>query len=219
MNSPLETYLDELNKGLKALPIHERLEQIDEARAHLEGLRESYQELGHESDEAERQAITQFGQVKAVSQELTKNTKRPALFHTLGLGAIFTLVVGALQGVLGIFLLGTDIRRVLDSALDFGFGPGYPTSFMLCSALSWLAAGPLFRRLAPGNTLRPLLFICALQLFLAGAALVKGLLGFNSVNSFNFISFFPQGVLLSFFTSGAIREIYDAFQQRRRVLA
>jgi hypothetical protein len=38
MNSPLETYLDELSEQLQALPIHERLEQVDETRAHLESL-------------------------------------------------------------------------------------------------------------------------------------------------------------------------------------
>jgi len=89
MNSPLETYLDELSEQLQALPIHERLEQVDETRAHLESLILPFDEGGSSREEAEAQAIAQFGEVSAIAPQLNRMALRKRWLHLSGVAAIY----------------------------------------------------------------------------------------------------------------------------------
>jgi hypothetical protein len=211
MNSPLEIYLDELGKGLKPLPIHERLEQIDEARAHLEGLTESYRELGHEELESQVRAVAQFGDVKTMARELSRTVRKQNLWHAAGVAAIyFALLNVCWTPFLTLLMFPSSQQRIQELS---GVIPieGY-TAFMAGSgALVNLITGAILRRLVPGNTLRPLLVLSAAYVFLA---LVAAIRSWGQLGNFGGV-LFPQGIVFAFLTSGALQELRYALRRRR----
>ncbi|MBB6049107.1 HAAS signaling domain-containing protein [Armatimonas rosea] len=202
MNSPLEIYLDELGKGLKPLPIHERLEQIDEARAHLEGLTESYRELGHEELESQVRAVAQFGDVKTVARELSRAVRKQNLWHAAGVAAIFSAVQNVIWTPFGMLLTFTNLHQYMAEII---LGSGIVAN---------LIAGVVLRRLVPGNTLRPLLLLSAVYLLLFLINLLRFWLQLGAVGN----AIAPQGIVFAFLTSGALQELRYALR-RRRILA
>ena len=199
MNSPLETYLDELGKGLKPLPIHERLEQLDEARAHLEGLTESYRELGHEEQESQVRAVAQFGDVKTVARELSRAVRKQNLWHAAGVAAIFFTIQNVVWRPFGMLLIAN--------------GPSpYVTEIMVGSGiLANLIAGVVLRRLVPGNTLRPLILLSAVYLLILCMDLLRYWLQLGSVGG----GIAPQWTAVAFLTSGALQELRYALRRWR----
>jgi hypothetical protein len=235
MNSPLETYLEELGQGLKVLPIHERLEQIDETRAHLEGLKESYEELGTESLEAEAQAIAQFGNAKSVAQELTKaHQPRPVLWQTLGVTAIFWMVANAITSL---FLMTSQFfpmyNRELHGAMRWELSDLFlldnsqitaKFGLFLAVLLPGLITGAICRAIAPRKTLRPMMVILAIYVLTLVVNALQMLLPAVSqgriVSSTMYLPFiFPFQIVMMFLASGAVGEVGKLIQKVRRVLA
>jgi len=211
MHSPLEQYVDTLGQELKALPIHERLEQMDEARAHLDGLSVAYQELGHTTEEAEQHAIVQFGEAVAVAKALNRTAVKQRWCHAAGVAAIYWGIQQFLwSGCYTLFL-------PYPHSGPKGWMPLYYT---VLPFLTHLAAGAILKRLVPGNTLRPLLLVtgvmATIMLFLS---LRLGLQWLQTGTGFTpgLEWFLP--VIAPFLTSGALREARYEQQRRRRILA
>ncbi|WP_395143105.1 HAAS signaling domain-containing protein [Armatimonas sp.] len=214
MNSPLEVYLETLNQGLRALPIHERLEQLDEARAHLEGLTESSLEQGRERLEAEAQAIAQFGEVGVIAAQLNRAATKRRWGHTLGVAAIYLGITSFCAMPLH-YLLSLSVtfyRDFMLRPLPLGSSSLWAFCLVLVNVLTCLVAGALLRRLAPGNTLRPLLLVSAV---LGGEHLLS-LLQHNVSPGIPLFAQTTFGIVLSFLTSGALEEIPDELLRRRR---
>ena len=214
MNSPLDVYLEELRKGLKSLPIHERLEQLDEARAHLEGLTESYLEQGHAAPDAEVQALAQFGEVGAIIAQLNRAALKRRWWHTLGVAAIYLGITNFCAMPLH-YLLSLSVtfyRDFMLRPLPVGNSSLCALCLVLVNMLTCVVAGALLRRLAPGNTLRPLLLVSAV---LVGESLLS-LLQHNVSPGIPLFAHTTFGIVLSFLTSGALEELPDALLRRRR---
>jgi uncharacterized membrane protein len=201
MNSPLDVYLDELGKGLRPLPIHERLEQLDEARAHLEGLTESYQELGHEEQESQVRAIAQFGEVKCIAQELNRAAKKQRWAHTLAVAAIFLGIQQLCNSALLIPLLNSNLLKPL---LPLALIPP------VLASLAALVSGGLMRLLVPGRTLRPLALVGAMGFLFTMVLWLK----YPGAISPALHWLLMSG--LSFLTSGAFGELRCELQRRSR---
>lgn len=211
MHSPLEQYVDTLGQELKALPIHERLEQMDEAREHLDGLSVAYQELGHTAEEAEQHAIAQFGEAVAVAKALNRTAIQQRWCHAAGVAAIYWGIQQSLWNVCHTLFLPYQF------ALEKTWQPLY---FNALPILAHVAAGAILRRLVPGNTLRPLLLVTAtMAVIMLLWSLRLGLLWLQTgVATMPGISWLLP-MIGPFLTSGALREARYEQQRRRRILA
>jgi hypothetical protein len=235
MNSPLETYLEELGKGIKALPIHERLEQIDETRAHLEGLKASYKELGTvDTLEAEAQAVAQFGSVQSVAQELIKNHQpRPILWQTVSIAAIFWVV--AVHTTLLCLMIRPCFPAVLNDLVgvrEWSLNDLYLSDesqimakigLLLLSFIPGLMSGAICRTIAPRKTLRPMLLVVSMYLVILGIEALEALRPHTSQGTVPTITYspfvYPFQMALMFLASGAVSEMFKVIQKVRRVLA
>ncbi|WP_309707145.1 hypothetical protein [Armatimonas sp.] len=215
MLNQVDAYLDALNQGLKSLPIHERLEQLDEIRAPLEGLAELAQKRGHSRLDAEAQAIVQFGEVRVIAQQLNRAATRRRWGHTVGVAAIYMGIASCFAMPLqSLFTLGSTLYR---DAL--GKSPSEGTTVLVFAAvlgniLTGLVAGALLRRLAPGNTLRPLLLVSAAHVMFSVFSVLR-----QTGPASMAVPIFANGIwgiVLSFFNSGALEEVPDALLRLRR---
>lgn len=216
MHSPLEQYVEELGKGLKALPLHERLEQIDEARAHLEGLATAYQELGHTEAESEAQAIAQFGEATKMARELNATSIKQRWRHAAGVAAIYWGIQFFLSIPISIAMLpfqkylSTTNVSVLETTINLF------SVYLTCSVvLVSLIGGAILKRLVPGNTLRPLLVLTGTLAVIELMVMIQTWVQTGSPNLRNE----QLGVLLAFLTSGALREARYEWHRQRRLAA
>jgi hypothetical protein len=202
VNSPLEDYLEILRTGLKPLPIHERLEQLDEARAHLEGLTQGFEAQGH------ARPVAEFGEATELVRQLNRAATRRRWGHTVGVAAIYWGLVSFLSLPLhSLFSLGSVLYKTQLHRNPALWG-GY---LVLVTVLTGLVAGALLRRLTPGNTLRPLLLVGILYGVFA--------LRFPLPVGFPLFAHGLWGTLLSLLTSGALEELPEALLRWRRRVA
>ncbi|MCX6365329.1 MAG: permease prefix domain 1-containing protein [Armatimonadetes bacterium] len=227
MNSPLETYLDELSEQLQALPIHERLEQVDETRAHLESLILPFEEGGSSREEAEAQAIAQFGEVSAIAPQLNRMALRKRWLHLSGVAAIYwgaQLFCLMLLETVATFLTLDGTHPYLSL-----FGKVFYTQAvftLLDQVLAFFVSGALLRRLSPGNTLLPLLLVSATLLTFSLVSELQYRLQFYLALEYGILtkrsfapapSHYPWAILFSFITSGALQEGHSIGWRRRLV--
>jgi hypothetical protein len=218
MNSLLETYLDELSEQLQALPIHERLEQVDETRAHLESLSLPFEEWGSSREEAEAQAIAQFGEVSAIAPQLNRVALRKRWLYQLGVAAIYwgtqLFCLMLLETVAALLTLnGTHQELSL-------LGRSFYTRVVLAlldQVLAFAVSGALLRRLSPGNTLLPLLLVSVTLLIFSLLGELQYRLQFHLALEYGLLtkprfasapSLYPWAILFSFVTAGALHEVH-----------
>lgn len=216
MNSPLETYLDELAEELKALPIHERLEQLDETRSHLESLILTFEEGGSSRGEAEAKAIAQFGEVSAIAPQLNRVALRKRWLHLLGVAVIYW---GAQLFCLMMLELVATLLTLDGTHQEFSLlGRVFYTRIvftLINHVFAFLGSGVILRRLSPGNTLLPLLLVSATLLTFSLLGELQYRLQFHLALEYGILtkqnfspapSLYPWAILFSFITSGALHE-------------
>ncbi len=143
MHSQLETYIQQVETGLEALPPEFRECEVEEIRQHIEAMVATRIELGQSETAAVAETLAQFGKGRKVSAGLVRAYERcePCLPGNILQAIVLNVTAGTILSSLRMNLLPIVAGSPFPLAQHYGFG------LLIAAFAGWLT-GAFFPRQA-----------------------------------------------------------------------
>jgi len=158
----VERYVSELSRGLEDLGETRKREELEEIRQHLDARVQACRELGLDEEEAQEEAVRQFGSVQKVTGGLRKAYWREKFFvpDTISGATILAVVAECiLVGVLGPLteIIGTATAYYSPFSSAMPYFPLFPFTYLIFFMMKFPAtflSGVAVGWFAPRNGVR-----------------------------------------------------------------